>query len=283
MHSSTFKSPLLKALILSAAIAVTGGVTPAFAQKNQPKAGEDWITYKNERFGYQLYYPAAVFVPKAPDEDADEDGDAPDAAASNAAPSDGAANNYLPATGSTAQVTPGADDDDEDDGDEGDDDTEDDADDPEDDADDAGDGDDEEDEEEDEGDDDENGDAAGSGSADGDTLTLLSNDGKAKIVTFAAVNSDGVTPDEYRKTLLDEFGGYDKLDYQPSGKSWFVLSGYRGDTIYYQKVMFSCQNKVVNVFSVNFPTAEKPYYERLVEIMEDKFKTGRGTDTPAGC
>jgi hypothetical protein len=277
MHFSTFRSPLLKTLILSAAIAVTGAVTPAFAQKNQPKAEENWITYKSERFGYQLYYPAALFVPKAPG-DADEGDDAPDAAASNAAPPDGATNSYLPATGSTAQLSPGADDDDDDE-DEDEDETEDDA----GDADDAEDGDDEEDDEEDEGDDDESGDAAGAESSDGNTLTLLSNDGKAKIVTFAAVNTDGVTPDSYRKTLLDEFGGYDKLDYQPSGKSWFVLSGYRGETIYYQKVMFSCQNKVVNVFSVNFPTAEKPYYERLVEIMEDKFKTGRGTDTPAGC
>jgi hypothetical protein len=281
MKSPTFRSPLLKALILSAALAVTGGVTPAFAQKNQPKAEENWITYKNERFGYQLFYPAAVFVPNAPDDESAEADDDDD----------------VPVTGNTAQANPAASDkaDDEDD-DEDDDDTEDDADDTDDadDADDAedgadvpgdgaDDGDDEEDDEDDEEDDEENGDAAGSESGDGNTLTLLSKDGKAKIVTFGAVNSDGVTPDEYRKTLLNEFGGYDKLDYQPAGKSWFVLSGYRGETIYYQKVMFSCQNQVVNVFSVNFPTAEKPYYERLVEIMEDNFKTGRGTDTPAGC
>jgi len=62
-----------------------------------------------------------------------------------------------------------------------------------------------------------------------------------------------------------------------------VLSGYRGDTIYYQKVMFSCRNRVVNVFSINFPIVKKTYYERLVEIMEDNFRTGHGTDTPSGC
>ena len=28
------------------------------------------------------------------------------------------------------------------------------------------------------------------------------------------------------------------MTYRPRGRSWFVLSGYRGDTIYYEKVMF---------------------------------------------
>ncbi len=124
---------------------------------------------------------------------------------------------------------------------------------------------------------------AGDEAEDGSTLTLFSEDGRAKIVVFAAENEDGLTPREYRTTLLEEFGGYEELDYQPVGRTWFVLSGFRGDSIYYQKVMFSCANRIVNVFSISFPTAEKPFYERLVEIMEDHFKSGRGADTPPGC
>ena len=111
----------------------------AFAKKHRPKAEEDWITYQDERFGYKLYYPSAIFEPQEPDgaEDSNEN--------------------------------------------------------------------------------------------DGSSLVLLSDGDEAKIVTFAAENSDDLTPAEYRDTLLNEFGGYDKLDYQPQGKSWFVLSGYRGD------------------------------------------------------
>jgi hypothetical protein len=55
-----------------------------------------------------------------------------------------------------------------------------------------------------------------------------------------------------------------------------VLSGYRGDAIYYQKVMFSCGNNVINVLSVTFPRAEKPFFGPLIERMEDNFKPGRG-------
>ncbi len=69
----------------------------------------------------------------------------------------------------------------------------------------------------------------------------------------------------------------------PRGKTWFVLSGFRGGNIYYQKVMFSCANKVISVFSMTYPTAEKAVYEAMIETMEDHFKPGRGADTPPGC
>ncbi len=113
--------------------------------------------------------------------------------------------------------------------------------------------------------------------------TFTSQDGRAKIVVYATFNTESYTPAQYRKVILDEFGGYDRMDYSPTGQTWFVLSGFRGENIYYQKVMFSCASKVINVLSITFPTAEKPFYEGLVETIEDRFKTGRGVDTPPGC
>jgi hypothetical protein len=155
-------------------------------QKHQPKQEEGWTTYQNPRFGYTLYYPAALF----------EEGQPPE---------------------------------------------------------------------------------------NGGGLTFVSKDGRAKIVVFATFNSEKFTPGEYRKTILGEFGGYDRMDYSPTGQTWFVLSGFRGDSIYYQKVMFSCGTKVINALSITFPTAEKPFYEGLIETIEDRFKPGRGVDTPQGC
>ena len=113
--------------------------------------------------------------------------------------------------------------------------------------------------------------------------SFITQDGRAKIVVFGTLNSEAFSPREYRRIILDEFGGYDRLDYSPQGKTWFVLSGYRGENIYYQKVIFSCGNKVINVLSVTFPTAEKRFYEPLIETMEDHFKSGRGAQTPKGC
>lgn len=124
---------------------------------------------------------------------------------------------------------------------------------------------------------------AGELSESGGGQTFNSKDKRAKIVVFGTRNSENFSPAEYRKVILQEFGGYDRMDYSPTGQTWFVLSGFRGENIYYQKVMFSCGNKIINALSITFPTAEKPVYERLVEIIEDKFKPGRGVDTPQGC
>jgi hypothetical protein len=106
----------------------------------------------------------------------------------------------------------------------------------------------------------------------GDGQSFLTADGRAKLVVFGAANRENFTPSKYRETILREFGGYDQMDYSPTGKTWFVLSGFRGENIYYQKVMFSCGGSVINVLSVTFPRAEKKFYEGLVEVMEDNFK-----------
>ena len=110
----------------------------------------------------------------------------------------------------------------------------------------------------------------------GDGQTFLTDDRRAKVVVYATTNDERFSPQDYRKTILKDFGGYDQLDYSPSGKTWFVLSGYRGENIYYQKVMFSCGGGVITALSVTFPRAEKKFYEGLIEVMEDNFKPGSG-------
>ena len=65
------------------------------------------------------------------------------------------------------------------------------------------------------------------------------------------------------------------MTYHPRGRSWFVLSGYRGDQIYYEKVMFSCQQDIVNVIAITYPVAERKLYDPIVERMEDHFRPGQ--------
>ncbi len=118
---------------------------------------------------------------------------------------------------------------------------------------------------------------------DADGRAFVSSDGRARIVVFGAHNAEGLSLGNYRAALLRDFCAYDDLTYSPMGRTWFVLSGFRGDDIYYQKVMFSCAGQIINVLSIRFPTAEKPVYAPMIEKMEDRFRPGRGTDTPAGC
>jgi hypothetical protein len=53
-----------------------------------------------------------------------------------------------------------------------------------------------------------------------------------------------------------------------------VLSGHRGDQIYYEKTIFSCSGRVVNVFAIAYPEAERQRFDSVVERMENSFKSG---------
>jgi hypothetical protein len=96
----------------------------------------------------------------------------------------------------------------------------------------------------------------------------------AKFLVGAWNNRKGQTPPELKHWLMSNLGGYDDITYQPHGRSWFVMSGYRGSTIYYEKVMFSCRGTVVNILAVMYPTAQRDFFDPAVEHMEDNFRPG---------
>lgn len=103
-----------------------------------------------------------------------------------------------------------------------------------------------------------------------------SRDGDAKLMFSAWNNKEGRSPDGFKRWLLANTEGYDELTYRPRGRSWFVLSGYRNDNIYYEKVMFSCGGDVVNVFAMSYPERQRHRYDQMVERIEDHFRPGKG-------
>ena len=115
----------------------------------------------------------------------------------------------------------------------------------------------------------------------------IESDGKPSFHYFATPNSDAKflvggwnnrasrSPESFKQWLIANAGGYDEVTYHPRGRSWFVLSGYRGDQIYYEKVMFSCRGDVVNVMAITYPVDHRKLYDPVVERMEDRFRPGR--------
>jgi hypothetical protein len=101
---------------------------------------------------------------------------------------------------------------------------------------------------------------------------FVSRDAEAKFMVGAWNNEAGQTPSEFKRWLTANTGGYDEQTYVPRGRSWFVISGYRGDDIYYEKVMFSCAGRVVNVFAISYPEGSRRLYDSVVEQMEDTFR-----------
>lgn len=104
---------------------------------------------------------------------------------------------------------------------------------------------------------------------------FASRDSAAEFLVGAWNNRKGQTPEGFKRWLITNAGGYDEVTYRPRGRSWFVLSGYRGDDIYYEKVMFSCAGQVVNVMAITYPSNQREQYDSVVERMEDNFRSAR--------
>lgn len=105
---------------------------------------------------------------------------------------------------------------------------------------------------------------------------FVSPDDTAKFLVGAWNNGKRQTPESLKRWLMANAGGYEDVTYRPRGRNWFVLSGYRGDRIYYEKVIFSCGGAAVNVFAIAYPVEARELYDPVVERMEDDFRPGRG-------
>jgi hypothetical protein len=103
---------------------------------------------------------------------------------------------------------------------------------------------------------------------------FASRDAEAELMVGAWDDSSGQTPEEFKRWVMANAGGYDDLTYSPRGRSWFVLSGYRDDLIYYEKVLFSCGGRLVNIFAITYPQNQRALYDPVVERMEDTFQAG---------
>jgi hypothetical protein len=93
----------------------------------------------------------------------------------------------------------------------------------------------------------------------------------AALEVFAWQNIDGDTPSTLRQRLLGA-EGYTAVTYSPAGIDWVVLSGYRGDRIFYEKYLVGAE--LIHAFGVEYPNAERGDFAPLVERMEDSFTGG---------
>jgi hypothetical protein len=58
--------------------------------------------------------------------------------------------------------------------------------------------------------------------------------------------------------------------------TWFVLSGARDGTIFYERVTFTCGGRVINSWALLYPQAERRRYDRVVEQVARSYGAGAG-------
>lgn len=95
--------------------------------------------------------------------------------------------------------------------------------------------------------------------------------GESALEVFAWENLDGESALSLKQRLVGT-EGYTEVTYSPTGPNWLVLSGYRGEDIFYEKYFF--RGDTVHGFGMEFPEGEKPFYAPIVEEVENSFRSG---------
>jgi hypothetical protein len=93
----------------------------------------------------------------------------------------------------------------------------------------------------------------------------------ATLEIYAWENLDDETAATLKARLVGS-EGYGEVTYSPAGSGWLVISGYRGDNIFYEKYFF--RGEVIHGFGMEFPAEAKPTYAPIVERIEDSFRAG---------
>jgi hypothetical protein len=102
----------------------------------------------------------------------------------------------------------------------------------------------------------------------------VSHDGNARILAGALPNADGMSLKDYREFVLKESYAGAEIDYAPVRETWFVLSGTRAGTMFYERVTFTCGGRLINSWAMLYPAAERGRYDRVVEQVARSYRAG---------
>ena len=114
--------------------------------------------------------------------------------------------------------------------------------------------------------------------ANGDGRNFAAADG-AHFSVSGELNNPGDkerTIPEFEAYLRSVSGGsdYAHVTYRFANAESLVLSGFRGDQVFYEKYILSQHGQVINAFVVIYPTRAKALYDPIVARMSKSFHAG---------
>jgi curved DNA-binding protein CbpA len=115
-----------------------------------------------------------------------------------------------------------------------------------------------------------------------DGAAFRSRDGRARYMVSAGMNRNGATLAAHRRSLME--GPYKSaaFDYTPRRAYWFVLSGVLGEEMFYERVTFSCDRRMVHAWKLVYPSAERALYDRIVEEVHRRYSHSNGAGARCG-
>jgi hypothetical protein len=117
----------------------------------------------------------------------------------------------------------------------------------------------------------------------GDGQVFVSRDGNARLLVGALPNHDRQSPAAYQQQIArDSYADY-QVTYRKVSSSWFALSGEGNGKTFYEKVIFSCNGRLINSFALIYPSAQSGLFDRIVEGIEKSFRPGTATCPDVGA
>jgi len=105
----------------------------------------------------------------------------------------------------------------------------------------------------------------------GDGAIFTALDGAAEIRTWAAYNVLNQDLAALLREALEQHRG-DEVTYRRQGSGWFVLSGYSGAAIFYEKALLG--DAAVYHLAVRYPAAQRDLYDPLLGPLAASFRAG---------
>lgn len=109
-----------------------------------------------------------------------------------------------------------------------------------------------------------------------DGRLVVSKDGSTRLLVGAFENANGTTLADYRTYLMENNYQGAQIDYAPVRDRWFVLSGMREGTMFYERVSFTCGGRLINSWAILYPAGERRAWDPVLERIARTYTPGAG-------
>jgi hypothetical protein len=110
----------------------------------------------------------------------------------------------------------------------------------------------------------------------------ISRDRLARLIAVASPNETGGSIESYRAFVMKNTYAGARFDYTPQRENWFVLSGIKGDQIFYERITFVCGDRYIYGWQLFYPIRQKHLYDQIVEQIHRDYRVGNGEDGRCG-
>jgi hypothetical protein len=102
----------------------------------------------------------------------------------------------------------------------------------------------------------------------------------ADFTVSALYNALDFTVATYRDFIVKNLDRGSVITYETRGKDWFVISGTKGDKIFYERHLLSRGAQMTEDFVITYPASAKPTYDPIGARMAKSFRPGTGFQSP---